>query len=251
MRRLPASPRYLRTEYQIDPLGLDETEPRFSWLISDERRGACESAYRVVVASSAEKLAAGEGDLWDSGKVASHVTAHVAYARAPLRAFSRATWKARVWGSDGQPSPWSEPARFELGPLTTYDWTLGIEGIDGWRSAPFIRSAMVGDAQTSHPAPFMLGSFRVDGAVAQARRLQPLPVAHPRPDRLPRRHPRHRPSPRRLPPRHLQVTHRRHRHPLGRGLTPKRTAHSIPRAAPGGGARTNHPRWIDYRRLRR
>jgi alpha-L-rhamnosidase len=170
MDRVPRPPTHLRTEYQVDPLGLDETEPRFSWLIGDERRGARQIAYRVLVASSAEELAADEGDLWDSSQVTSDATVHVAYAGVPLRAFSCAVWKVRVWDGDRQASPWSEPARFELGPLTIDDWTLGIEdGIEGWRTAPFIRSRVAGDARTSPPSPYLRRSFHLDGSVVRAR----------------------------------------------------------------------------------
>jgi alpha-L-rhamnosidase len=148
-----------RTEYLVDPLGLDETEPRFSWLLDDRRRGARQSAYRVLVASSLERLAEGTADLWDSGQVYAGETAHVVYAGEPLRAFSRAVWKVRVWDGDGHASPWSEPARFELGPLTVADWS----------EAAWIRSRVVGDSQTSVPAPFMRRRFRLEGRPVRAR----------------------------------------------------------------------------------
>jgi alpha-L-rhamnosidase len=160
------APVYLRTEYQFDPLGLDETEPRFSWLVENDHRGAYQSSYQVLVASSIERLDADAADLWDSGKVESDATAHVVYAGAPLRAFSRANWKVRVWDEGGGVSPWSQPARFEIGPLAIDDWTLGTGGRIG---ATLIYSSVVGDANTSAPAPYMRRSFDVDGRVMSAR----------------------------------------------------------------------------------
>ena len=59
----------LRCEYRIDPLGIDTTQPRLCWEIHDLRRGANQTAYHVLVASSPEKLAADQGDLWDSALV--------------------------------------------------------------------------------------------------------------------------------------------------------------------------------------
>ena len=56
-----------------------------------------QTAYRVLVASSAERLAADDGDLWDSGKVGSDATLHVAYAGKPLASRDRCYWKVRVW----------------------------------------------------------------------------------------------------------------------------------------------------------
>ena len=56
----------LRCEYLADPLGIDAMRPRLSWVVSSSLRGDRQTAYRVLVASSPELLARGEGDLWDS-----------------------------------------------------------------------------------------------------------------------------------------------------------------------------------------
>ena len=65
----------LRCEYRANPLGIDAPAPRLSWEIAaggdsgQVPRGLRQTAYRVLVASSAKLLAADTGDLWDSGKV--------------------------------------------------------------------------------------------------------------------------------------------------------------------------------------
>ena len=64
----PATAIQLRCEYRVDPLGIDALEPRLSWEVCDARRGAKQTAYQVVVASTPENLAADRGDLWDSGR---------------------------------------------------------------------------------------------------------------------------------------------------------------------------------------
>ena len=61
----------LRCECFINPLGIDVTKPCLSWVIESGQRGEIETAYQVLVASTAESLTADKGDLWDSGKVAS------------------------------------------------------------------------------------------------------------------------------------------------------------------------------------
>jgi hypothetical protein len=63
-------PAHLQCENAVNPF-IDVREPRLSWKLTDPREGAAQKAYRVLVASSEAKLAADEGDLWDSGKVAS------------------------------------------------------------------------------------------------------------------------------------------------------------------------------------
>ena len=56
----------LRTEYLVDPLGIDVEKPRLSWMLSSARSGEKQTAYQVLVASSPANLAKDAGDLWDS-----------------------------------------------------------------------------------------------------------------------------------------------------------------------------------------
>ena len=101
---------YLRCEYKVDPLGIDVVKPRLFWEMQDDRRGAKQTAYQILVASSPEKLAADQGDLWDSGSVESNQTAQIVYAGKPLASRMRCHWKVRLWDHEGKPSAWSKPA---------------------------------------------------------------------------------------------------------------------------------------------
>src|ERR1043165_9842917 len=67
----------LRCEYLGSPLGVDERLPRLSWIVSAPRRCERQTAYRVLVASSADRLAQDDGDLWDTGKVLSGQTCQI------------------------------------------------------------------------------------------------------------------------------------------------------------------------------
>ena len=51
---------------------------------------------------------------WDSGQVASADSTDVRYEGRPLGPGGRYSWRVRVWDEDGQASPWSEPAWFEV-----------------------------------------------------------------------------------------------------------------------------------------
>ena len=113
----------LRCEYLTDPLGIDAAAPRLSWTLRSGQRGQRQTAYQVLVASSPERLAQQQGDLWDSGRVASDATAQVVYAGKPLGSRQACFWKVRAWDRDGQPSDWSQPARWEMGLLRPDDWT--------------------------------------------------------------------------------------------------------------------------------
>lgn len=112
-----------RTEYRKDPLGLDVAKPRLDWWLSSDVRSERQTAYQVLVASSAQALAQNQGDLWDSGKVMSDQSVQVVYAGKALGARGQAFWKVRVWDKDDVPSAYSKPARWELGLLAESDWS--------------------------------------------------------------------------------------------------------------------------------
>jgi alpha-L-rhamnosidase len=118
-----------RTEYAVDPIGLDETRPRLMW----RPPVAGQSAWRVQAAASHADLLAGHVT-WDSGKVAGVHTVEAAYAGPPLAARDRRFWRVRLWDTAGRPSPWSAPAAFEMGLLSPVDW--GQAAWIGRRLAP-------------------------------------------------------------------------------------------------------------------
>lgn len=111
----------LRCEWAIDPIGLGEREPRLAWIVASDRRGERQTAYRILVASTPEALAAERGDLWDSGRVESSATLAI-YAGAPLGSRRVCHWMVRAWDRDGVAGPWSDPARWEMGLLDEGDW---------------------------------------------------------------------------------------------------------------------------------
>ena len=112
----------LRCEYCQNPLGIDVTTPRLSWELSSDERGQKQTAYHVLVASTAEILAANRGDMWDSGVVQSDQTLQVEYAGSPLATRMECHWKVRVWDMAGKPSPWGAPAMWSMGLLNLSDW---------------------------------------------------------------------------------------------------------------------------------
>src|SRR5688572_3103055 len=123
----------LRCEHEAEPLDLDTRVPRFSWKLAaldPTRRGLAQSAYRILVASSAAVLAEERGDLWDSGRVESRETVDVEYAGRALRSFEHAWWQVRAWDQDGVASAWSAPARFGMGVLDPADWRARWIGFD-------------------------------------------------------------------------------------------------------------------------
>ncbi|MBM3289690.1 MAG: alfa-L-rhamnosidase, partial [Candidatus Hydrogenedentes bacterium] len=116
-------PTSLRCEYLVGPLAVDAARPRLSWVLDSDRRGAAQSAYRILVASTKRLLDREQGDLWDSGKVASNQTAHIEYAGAPPAPGAECWWKVRVWDAAGAASPWSDRATWRTGLRENGNWS--------------------------------------------------------------------------------------------------------------------------------
>lgn len=145
----------LRCEYLENPLGIDAPHPRLSWILESSQRAQHQTAYQILVASRPEWLEEGRADLWDSGRVRSSQSIQVDYAGRPLVSSQQCHWTVRVWDNDGKPSPWSRPARWEMGLLKPADW-----------QAQWI--ARTTDTNVS-PAPLLRRTFDVNGKLARAR----------------------------------------------------------------------------------
>src|SRR5258706_10615772 len=100
----------LTCEYQRDPLGIDAARPRLGWRLEAQERDVRQTAYQILVAGSLAALEAERGELWDSGRVASHQSTQHSYEGAPLQSRQRCFWKVRIWDGHDQVTPWSGPA---------------------------------------------------------------------------------------------------------------------------------------------
>ncbi|MCX5684349.1 MAG: glycoside hydrolase family 78 protein [Planctomycetota bacterium] len=125
------APARLRCEYRENPLGIDVIVPRLSWEVADPRRGAAQTAYRILVASDETLLDADKGDLWDTGVIPSSETSQVEYAGNGLSSRMRCHWKVRSWDALDRPSPWSPPALWTMGLMRQGDWQAKWIGYDG------------------------------------------------------------------------------------------------------------------------
>ncbi|MCS6858800.1 MAG: glycoside hydrolase family 78 protein [Abditibacteriales bacterium] len=116
----PQPPTDLRVENLVNPLGIGDLTPQFSWL----PQGDVQTAYQILVASSVKNLKEGKADKWDSGRVRSDRVAFVVYEGKPLRSREICYWKVRTWNGNGEASGWSKVARFEMGLLSNDDWNV-------------------------------------------------------------------------------------------------------------------------------
>ena len=172
------TPVNLRSEYLNNPIGIEETHPRLSWVDISAERGARQAAYRILVASSAARLRQGKADLWDSGKVASDQSTHVVYAGKPLYSRQQAFWKVQVWDAKGLRKDSAGSASWEMGLLNRSDWKgkwIGIHKagsnpptLDGanwiWFSEADGEGNMPKGSAFVHKKFSLVGSAKIDSA---------------------------------------------------------------------------------------
>ena len=114
----------LRVENLQEPLGLDTSEPRFSWQLTSDKRDVHQTAYQIVVTGD-------KGELWNSGKVGSDEQLWIRYQGKPLTSGTFCTWKVKVYTNKGE-TPWTEGGRFSIGLLNESKWSgywIGLESL--------------------------------------------------------------------------------------------------------------------------
>jgi alpha-L-rhamnosidase len=152
----PGGPVALRVDGLAEPIGLGPGDIFFAWQVQDPRRGARQSAYRIVV--SGPEVGAGTAPtVWDSEKVASAEQAFVPYGGPPLASDARYRWTAQTWDASGRAGPTSTESFFET----------GLEN-DDWRASWISRSA----SELAEPCQYTYARRQFDldrGRIVRAR----------------------------------------------------------------------------------
>ncbi len=118
----PLAPTHLQAQLRANSRAVNSLHPRLRWVLPWKGHGKMQSAYEVLVASSAKLLDKNVGNLWNSGKVASDNSVDVHYAGSRLKPRQRCYWKVRVWNQGGQASEWSPMAHWQEALLTPGQW---------------------------------------------------------------------------------------------------------------------------------
>ncbi|MDR1542442.1 MAG: glycoside hydrolase family 78 protein [Clostridiales bacterium] len=85
----------LKTEYRVNPIGLDAWRPRFSWIIASKDKGVTQEKWRLKVLRAEEVV-------WDSGEVKTDQSVHVVYSGAPLSPATRYDIYVEVTDNKGE-----------------------------------------------------------------------------------------------------------------------------------------------------
>jgi len=118
----------LTCEQLVNPLAVAGEHPRLSWQINSHENGVLQTAYRILVATSEEKLARGEADVWDSGKVPSSQSVLVPYDGPVMAPETNFYWQVQVWTNLSKEPQVSKVNR----------WMTAIRDEKGWRSSQWI-----------------------------------------------------------------------------------------------------------------
>ena len=154
------SPVRLTCEMMQEPNCVDVPDPALSWVnipVNDCIKGAVQSAYRIRVASSRERL--GRPDLWDTGKLKSGESAFIPYQGLPLGSGTLVWWQVKVWDGNGKASKWSEPARWRMGVMNPEEWCAK------WIGAPWQQEW---EDKNTTPAPYFSKEVNLCRKVASA-----------------------------------------------------------------------------------
>jgi len=149
----------LKTDYSINPIGIDVPAPLLSWQMNDSVLGAKQAAFEVLVASSSGLLKKGKADLWDSGKRAGSLS-EIIYEGKPLRSCIRYFWSVRVWDQQGEESRPISPAYFETAYLDSSDWKgKWITGTEDttFQPAPYFRKVIEIKSGLKHATAYVAG----------------------------------------------------------------------------------------------
>ncbi len=107
-------PNELLCEDLINPIGIDNVNPHFSWK-NDARYLKVQTSFEIQVGSDSSRLSGGYADLWNSGKINSCESVMVPYNGSKLNSRKLCYWRVRVWNEDNEISAWSNVSRFAVG----------------------------------------------------------------------------------------------------------------------------------------
>jgi alpha-L-rhamnosidase len=143
-------------ENLINPLGLDERSPNFSWELSSDLTNTMQNGYEVKVAGNLIDLAKGKKLVWSEKKMNTDQSTYIAYKGPQLLSNSKYFWQVRVWDNKGRVSEWSAIANFHTGFFNKSDW-----------KAKWINSALSSDTLNG-VSPLLRKSFTLGNKVASA-----------------------------------------------------------------------------------
>lgn len=157
----------LRLEMKENPLGINVTQPRFSWQIASGQPSLVQVSYQIQVAATPEQLQSGDGLLWDSGVVRSDESVLVPYAGKALESGQPYYWRVKLGTNQGE-TPWSETGSWSMALLDHSEWKATWIGEDALSNPGEEIGVAGGNNKTRLAARYLRKEFTADKAVKRA-----------------------------------------------------------------------------------
>lgn len=137
-----AQPVNLRCEYLVNPLGVDSPHPRLSWMIADNRQGASQTAYQIIVGMDSAEVSKGTGKAWATAKIIS-ADILTTYQGKGLQPFTKYYWRVVTWDKNVVKATPSAISSFETGMMGMGNWKgswISDENGFNVKPAPYFRT---------------------------------------------------------------------------------------------------------------
>ena len=139
----------LKTNDLVNPVGIDTTNPIFSWKMESAVTGQKQTAYQITVAKDKNLTDV----VWDSNKQETNKSVGIEYEGEVLQQSTTYYWNVTVWDKDGVAIQ-SDLASFEM----------GLFGEDAWADSQWIQ---VGSSTEPPGKPITHYSIDLDMQIAQ------------------------------------------------------------------------------------
>ena len=143
----------LEVDKLISPLGLDNKNPDFSWIINSEDYDVVQTHYQILVAT--DEFFSKNSLVWDSGKIRSDESVYVMYKGKELSYDTKYFWTVKVWTNQSKRSTQSK----------IMNWKTGLMNADNWKSNWI--SVIDRDRDLSQ-APYFINDFRLNKKIISA-----------------------------------------------------------------------------------
>ncbi|MCM4170782.1 alpha-L-rhamnosidase [Arenibacter sp. TNZ] len=137
-------------ENKINPLGVPLENLIFSWELRSEQKSVFQTAYQLVISTTADKLDSNKFDVYDSGVKKGSQSIQIQFPGKTLEPSQTYHWKVKVWNNKDNSFKWSGNQYFTTGLFSDNDWKnakwIGYEHfLDSQRVVPFVHGKMDAD----------------------------------------------------------------------------------------------------------
>jgi len=144
----------LTTDHKVNPIGIENRNPRFSWKITGSGHNIRQTAYSIKVYS--DESFSNSKIVWQSGRIDSEESVLQEYKGPELKSGQKYYWQVRIWDGNGKASAWSQVANWEMGLLDQKEWKAKWIEIEG-------------DTLRYSPSPYFRKEFQSAKPIKSAR----------------------------------------------------------------------------------